>query len=114
MTEIIKAALIDPFLAETREVSFDRGDLSAMYALIGCDLIEIPHRSAVAELVVDEEGAIKGETAHFMFDGAVYCGKALLVGPADSEGNMTSVTEAGLGMMLGFEKTRVNERAERS
>lgn len=115
MTEIvnIKAVLIDPFRAEASEVEFDRGDLSAMYALMDCDIIEIPYRTADAELVVDEEGRCKQDNAAFQFCGEVYVGKALLVGPADSEGNFTSVTDAGAALMLGFEKHRVDERSKR-
>lgn len=124
---LIEAALIDPFRAETRRVTFERGDLKAIYALLDCDLIDIVRLDDGAELVIDDEGLLKADNAEFCLSkrenigkimkgedaGAIYRGKALLVGPADSDGNMTSVTEELRRRAVGFNEASVRERAKR-
>lgn len=107
----INAILIDPFNAVIRPVSFDRGSLPAIYTLLDCDLIDIVRLSIGLELVIDDEGLLRADGATFEIDGRVIYGKALLVGPADSEGNMTSVDMRLAGAMtIGFEPARIEAR----
>jgi hypothetical protein len=90
---IIKAILIDPFACTVTEVEHDAGNYREIYRLIShpahhVDLFTtacthlLPPGDAV---FVDDEGLLKGATAHFTFGGEPLAGKGLILG-SDSMG----------------------------
>lgn len=77
----MRAILIDAKNRTVNEIDIERG-LPAMYAAIGCDLVELVRMGDGYDLWIDEEGAINGTDYGFIF-GSQYCGNGLLLDSDD-------------------------------
>jgi hypothetical protein len=73
-------------------------NLQTYYKALNCDLIDIVARSVAGtpvEIVYDDEGLLKNfpkiSAINDMGD-PMFCGSLFIVGPADEEGNLTSLT----------------------
>lgn len=78
--------LIDPFDKTVTPVYYD-GELSSLYALLGCDLVAVAYCGKF-DMLVDDEGLLKADQKLFWVVGhpQPQAGKALVVG-VDKEGN---------------------------
>ena len=103
-----KAVYFDAGTGEFHDVQYD--GLEDIYKIIDCNLVEIALRLGSGDVVfVDEEGWL-GQPAHIfkMMGQGPFAGHAVIVGPADEEGNTLDVTmtakefEESLEFQIGF------------
>lgn len=90
----MKAILIN---AENQTVSYvnNAGDLSAMYAAINCDMVEIGHYddNTGDTVWVDEEGLLKSPTVGFQIYGKEFVGSGIIYGSSyDGENKDVTTT----------------------
>lgn len=95
----MKAILIEP-AAHCISVVLWNGHLQEIYNLLGVDIVEAVHprhTSYFITLYVDEEGLYRPDQQFFQIAGypSPLAGRALMVGPPDTEGNDTEL-ELGL------------------
>lgn len=91
---MIQAYLIDPFTHFIGQVYFD-GTNAHIYELCDFDTFTIVSRPDHPNLLfVDDEGVFKKKQAYFMYRDypQPLAGKALLTGPEDEDGYLTSPT----------------------
>lgn len=89
-----KAVFFNASTGKFSDVTYE--GLDDIYEMIGCSLVEVALRLGTGDCVfVDEEGWIK-EPAHvFHMQGSgPFAGHAVIVGPADEEGNTLDVTRS--------------------
>ena len=86
----MRAIFIDPFAREVTEIDVpekdDGIDLDAMYALMGCDTLDVACLEIGGEPVdcyVDDNGLFAPDQAFFLIAGRPLAGKALLFGRTD-------------------------------
>ena len=84
-----KAILINSAERSISEIEFS--DWTEIAPLLKCELFTVVGFE-FGDLYLDDEGLMHGnpeDMTWFMFDGNIYAGHGLLVGPPDSEGNST-------------------------
>ena len=87
-----KAVFFDASNGKFSDVTYE--GLDDIYKMIGCSLVEVALRLGTGDVVfVDEEGMLKEIKYQFRMEGGGYfAGHAVIVGPADEEGNTLDVT----------------------
>ena len=88
----MRALLIDPTEKSFTEVEYN-GDWKTIAPLLGCELFTVVYTD-VGDVFVDDEGLYNTENDFFVLDGVdqPLCGRGLIFGPADDEGNTTPAT----------------------
>ena len=86
--DTIKAIMIDALQQTVKEVSYHNKDLSPLWRV---DRFEIAMPFAPDDMLIDEEGLLRGENYAFRIktEGSLYMGNALILG-VDEDGNFTS------------------------
>lgn len=91
-------------------------ELDTFYALLGCSCIDITVRKVgtkTVEIICDDEGLFKEPqkiSAINNLGEAQLCGSILIVGPADSEGNLTSLSNEDANYILGMVQLMVTRK----
>lgn len=74
----IKGILIDSKNLNVSEVEFEP-TLEEYYRLLDCDCITAPSFNEDHDVIVDDEGLLKGPTNFFEIDGAEYAGNGMIL-----------------------------------
>lgn len=74
----IKVIKIDAHAFNVEEIIIEN-NLESYYKEIGCELVDRVAYDYNNDIVVDDEGLLKGETHFFRIDGNIYAGNALIM-----------------------------------
>lgn len=96
-------------------------DLETFYKVLGCQCIDITQRrigidsKKTFEIICDDESLLKESpkiSAISSFGHVQLCGSILIVGPADSEGNLTGLSAQDVNYILSKIHLLVTEKSE--
>jgi len=103
-----KAVFFNAGTGDFRDIQYE--GLDDIYKAIGCDLVGIALELGTGDVVFVDDEAWLGQPAHIfkMMGRGPFAGHAVIVGPADEEGNTLDVTmtakefEESLEFQIGF------------
>lgn len=85
----IKGILIDSKNLNVSEVEFEP-TLEEYYRLLNCDCITAPSFNEDHDVIVDDEGLLKGPTTFFQYEDIELAGNCMIVGVNEDTGNWIS------------------------